>query len=72
MSPEFAASVCEGFCGSLEEILNRDLPTSARNILLRLENQTETAIEALDERPSEATCSGATAPPQRVPREFTR
>jgi hypothetical protein len=68
VSPEFAAAVCEGFCGSFEEILNRELPTSVRNILLRLKNQTEAAIEALDERPTEAPCSGATVQPQRVPR----
>ncbi len=62
MSPEFAAAVCEGFCGSLEEVLSRELPTSARDILLRLKNQTEAAIEALDEGPTEVTCSGAVRP----------
>ena len=49
MSPEFAAAVCEGFCGSLEELLSRDLPSLARNILSSLQNQTEAAIEALRE-----------------------
>ena len=53
MSPEFAAAVCEGFCGSLDEVLSRDLPASARNILLRLKKQTESAIEALGEKPTE-------------------
>jgi hypothetical protein len=67
MSPEFAAAICEGFCGSLDEVLSRNLPASARNILLRLKKQTESAIDALGERPTEATCSDAAAPPQRVP-----
>jgi hypothetical protein len=67
MSSEFAAAVCEGFCGNPDEVLSRDLPASARNISLRLKKQTESAIEALGERPAEATCSDATAPPQRVP-----
>jgi hypothetical protein len=65
MSPELAAAVCEGFCGSLDEVLSRDLPASARNILLQLRSQTESAIEALGERP----CSDAAGAPQRVPLE---
>jgi hypothetical protein len=52
MSPEFAAAVCEGFCGSLEELLSRDLPTRARNILLGLQKQTEAAIEELHGEPT--------------------
>lgn len=47
MSPEFAAAVCQGFYGSLEELLSRDLPPRAQNILSGLQNQTQTAIEAL-------------------------
>lgn len=49
MSPEFAAAVCDGFCGSLEELLSRDLPPMAQNILSSLQNKTEAAIEALRE-----------------------
>ena len=49
MSPEFAAAVCEGFYGSLEEFLSRDLLSSARNILSSLQSHTEAAIEALQE-----------------------
>ena len=49
MSPEFAAAICQGFCGSLEELLSRDLPPRAQNILSSLQNQTEAAIEALQE-----------------------
>jgi hypothetical protein len=49
MSSEFAAAVCEGFHGSLEELLSRDLPSVARNILSTLQSHTEAAIEALQE-----------------------
>lgn len=37
MSPEFAATVCEGFYGSLEELPTRDLPAKGREILSRLQ-----------------------------------
>ena len=47
MSPEFAAAVCEGFHGSLEELLGRKLPSKAHEILSNLQKETERAIEAL-------------------------
>ena len=49
MSPEFAAALCQGFCGTLEELQRRDLPPRAQNILSILQNQTEAAVEALEE-----------------------
>ena len=48
MSPGFAAGVCEGFYGSLEELLSRDLPDSARRTLLELQGHTGLAIDALN------------------------
>lgn len=56
MTGEFAAAVCEGFYGSLEELLSSDVPASARNILLQLQKETATAIEALHQGPPGSTC----------------
>jgi hypothetical protein len=47
MTAEFAAAVCEGFCGSLEELLGRDLGERVRNILVDLQEHTEAAIQSL-------------------------
>lgn len=48
MSPGFAAAVCEGFYGSLEELLSRDLPNPTRKTLLELREHTSLAIDALN------------------------
>lgn len=64
MSPEFAAAVCEGFHGSLEEVLSRDLPSAARNILSTLQSHTEAAIEALSKGATEDTCVDSAALPK--------
>jgi hypothetical protein len=57
MSPEFAAAVCEGFYGTLEELLSRDLPPSAHKILSDLQRETESAIETLSKEQLESTCA---------------
>jgi hypothetical protein len=57
MSPEFAAAVCEGFCGCLEELLTRDLPPTAHRVLSNLQKETEAAVEALSKEPTDATCA---------------
>lgn len=69
MSPEFAAAVCEGFHGSLEELLSRDLPPAAKNILSTLQTHTKAAIEALCKGAMEDTCvESAALPKSRVGR----
>ena len=47
MSSGFAAAVCEGFYGSLAELLSLDLPANARSILLDLRERTGIVIDAL-------------------------
>jgi hypothetical protein len=47
MSPDFAAAVCEGICGTLEELLSRELPEEARKILLDLQAHAGTAADLL-------------------------
>lgn len=47
MSPDFAAAVCEGICGTLEELLSRELPEEARKILLDLQEHAGTAADLL-------------------------
>ena len=54
MSPDFAAAVCEGFYGTLEESLIRDLPAKAREVLADLRERTAIAIDALMEQSIEA------------------
>jgi hypothetical protein len=49
MSPGSAAAVCEGFHGTLAELLSRDLPSAARSILSSLQSHTEAAVEALQD-----------------------
>jgi len=57
MSPKFAAAVCEGFYGTLEELLSMDLPPRVHNILSDLQQETEAAIETLSKEQPKSTCA---------------
>jgi hypothetical protein len=47
MSPDFAAAVCEGIYGTLEELLSQELPDEARRVLLDLQERAGIAVDAL-------------------------
>jgi hypothetical protein len=55
MNPDFTAAVCQGFYGSLEELLIGDLPAGARVVLLDLQERTGIAIDALTEQSMEVS-----------------
>ena len=57
MSAGFVAAVVEGFEGTLEEVLNRQLSTGLRTVVLALLHEISTARDAIAE--IEATsCAG--------------
>jgi hypothetical protein len=45
MNPDFAAAVCKGIRGTLEELLSQELPEEAREILLGLQEHAGTAAD---------------------------
>jgi hypothetical protein len=47
MSPGFAAAVLEGFVGTLDELLDRDLSSDAQAVLTNLREQIVAGIDAL-------------------------
>jgi hypothetical protein len=55
VSAGFAAAVCEGFYGSLAELLSLNLTAKARTVLLDLRERTGIAIAALTVESTEVT-----------------